>query len=316
MDLRIFTEPQQGASYDELLAAARATEEAGLDAFFRSDHYLRIGTSPRRGPLPGPTDAWVTLGALARETTRVRLGTLVSSATFRSPGQLAIIAAQVDVMSGGRVEVGIGAGWYEAEHRAYALPFPPALRDRLDRLEEYLEVVSGLWRTPVGESFNFDGRHFSVEESPALPKPLQQPGPPLIVGGKGTRRTPTLAARFADECNVSFPADIGEARAVFAGLDAACERLGRDPRTVARSVALTVCVGDTEREFLRRAEAIGRTPTDIRGRSAAGLVEEVAERLGEFGELGLRRVYLQLLDLSDLEQIALIGERLAPLLAG
>lgn len=315
MDLRIFTEPQQGATHDELLALARATEEAGLDAFFRSDHYLRIGNSPRRGPLPGPSDAWVTLGALARETTRIRLGTLVSSATFRSPGQLAIIAAQVDAMSGGRVEVGIGAGWYAAEHHAYAISYPEALGERFDRLAEYLAVVSGLWGTPIGETYNYSGRHFQLTDSPALPKPLQQPGPPIIVGGHGTRRTPALAARFAAECNVPFPDGRAAAKAVYEGAERACVTLGRDPATLVRSVALVCCIGDSESEFHRRADAIGRQPDELRANGAAGLVEEVAERLGEYAELGVTRAYLQILDLEDDDQVRLIGERLAPLLA-
>jgi F420-dependent oxidoreductase-like protein len=313
VDVRIFTEPQQGAAYPELLAAARATEAAGLDAFFRSDHYMRIGDSPRRGPLPGPSDAWVSLGALARETRTIRLGTLVSAATFRSPGQLALIAAQVDAMSDGRVEVGIGAGWYEAEHRAYGLAFPTAASERFDRLEEYLEIVDGLWRTPAGETYSFRGRYYTIEESPALPKPVQAPAPPLIVGGHGTRRTPALAARFARECNVPFPSDTRSARAVFDGLERACAACGRDPLSLVRSVALVCCVADSEQELARRADALGRSVDELRSSQAAGLVEEVAERIGEYGELGVRRIYLQVLDLTDLDQIGLIGERLAPL---
>ncbi len=193
MELRVFTEPQQGATYDDLLAVARAAEQLGYGAFFRSDHYLGMGT---RGE-PGPTDAWITLAGLARDTETIRLGTLVTSATFRHPGVLAISVAGVDQMSGGRVELGIGAGWFEAEHAAYGIPFAPT-GERFDRLEESLEVVTGLWRTPPGENFAFHGTHFDLTDSPALPKPVQSPGPPVIVGGKGPRRTPALAARFAD----------------------------------------------------------------------------------------------------------------------
>src|ERR687893_665997 len=169
MDLRIFTEPQQGASYEQLLAMARTTEEEGFDAFFRSDHYLKMGDVSGE---PGPTDAWITLAGIARETTRIRLGTLVTAATFRLPGPLAISVAQVDAMSGGRVELGIGAGWYDDEHTAYAIPFP-AMGERFERLEDQLAIITGLWETPEGETFSYTGRHYSVVDSPGLPKPVQ-----------------------------------------------------------------------------------------------------------------------------------------------
>src|SRR5687768_12581759 len=200
MQLRIFTEPQQGASYDDQLAVARLAEELGFDAFFRSDHYLKMGGVSGR---PGPTDSWVTLAGLARETSTIRLGTLVTSATFRHPGPLAISVAQVDAMSGGRVELGLGAGWFEAEHEAYAIPFPP-VGERFARLDEQLAIVTGLWRTPAGERFSYSGRHYSVVDSPALPKPVQSPRPPVIIGGGGPKRTPRLAAQFADEFNLPF----------------------------------------------------------------------------------------------------------------
>jgi alkanesulfonate monooxygenase SsuD/methylene tetrahydromethanopterin reductase-like flavin-dependent oxidoreductase (luciferase family) len=154
MDLRVFTEPQQGATYDDLLRVARHAEQLGFDAFFRSDHYLAMDVEG----LPGPTDAWLTLAGLARDTSTIRLGTLMTSATFRLPGPLAISVAQVDQMSDGRVELGIGAGWYEAEHTAYGIPFP-GTGERFDRLEETLAVVTGLWDTPTGETFDFEGRH-------------------------------------------------------------------------------------------------------------------------------------------------------------
>ena len=314
MDLRTFTEPQQGASYEQLLAVARATERSGLGAFFRSDHYQRIGDNPPGSPLPG-TDSWVTLAALARETQRVRLGTLVTAATFRWPGQLAIEIAQVDAMSGGRVEVGIGAGWHRPEHVSYGIPFPPTARERFDRLDEYLEIVTGLWSTPVGQSFSFTGRYYRLEDCPALPKPVQLPGPPVIVGGKGTRRTPSLAARHAAECNVPFPREQSEAEAVFDALALACEVINRDPGEVVRSVALRCCIGESEQQCRRRAEAMGMDMAELRKSQAGGTVEEVAERLLTYSALGATRVYLQLLDLTDLDQIALIGERLAPLVA-
>src|SRR3954463_856556 len=193
MVLSNFTQPQQGASYEDLLAVALTAEEEGFDAFFRSDHYLRMGPG---GGEPGPTDAWITLAGLARETSRIRLGTLVSSATFRLPGPLAVTVAQVDAMSGGRVELGLGTGWFEAEHMAYGIPFS-MLGERFERLEEQLGGITGLWRGPPGERFSFAGRHYQLEDSPALPKPVQQPHPPVIVGGGGAKRTPRLPPRSA-----------------------------------------------------------------------------------------------------------------------
>ncbi|HEX3333615.1 MAG TPA: LLM class F420-dependent oxidoreductase, partial [Acidimicrobiales bacterium] len=189
MRLRIFIEPQQGATYDQQVRIAQAAEANGFDALFRSDHFLTMGGDG----LPGPTDAWVTLGGLARETDRIRLGTLVTSNTFRLPGLLAVEVAQVDAMSGGRVELGLGAGWYDNEHAAYGVPFPP-VGERFDRLEEAFAIVTGLWDTPEGETFDFDGKHYQLKDSPALPKPAQQPHPPIIVGGFGAQRTPRLAA--------------------------------------------------------------------------------------------------------------------------
>ena len=194
MQLRIFTEPQQGADYGRLLAVARAAEELGFGAFFRSDHYLKMqGTTG----LPGPTDAWITLAGLARETSRIRLGTLMSAATFRYPGPLAIMVAQVDEMSAGRVEFGLGTGWFGAEHTAYGIPFP-SMAERFDRLEEQLEIITGLWETPEGKTFSFDGSYYALTDSPALPKPAQRPRPPGLVGGHGPRRTPPVPAGFAE----------------------------------------------------------------------------------------------------------------------
>ncbi len=227
MKLRIFTEPQQGASYEQLLAVARCAEECGFDAFFRSDHYLRMGEGDAR---PGPTDAWITLAGLARDTNRIRLGTLLSAATFRLPAQLAVIVAQVDAMSGGRVELGLGAGWFEEEHRAFGIPFPPSVGERFDRLEEQLEIISGMWATAEEDRYSFAGEYYQLGDNAGLPKPAQVPRPPIIVGGKGTRRTPAIAARFADECNVPFaPAE--HCAKLFAALDTACARIGRDPST-------------------------------------------------------------------------------------
>jgi F420-dependent oxidoreductase-like protein len=306
MDLRIFTEPQQGASYDDLLKVARTTEELGFSAFFRSDHYLKMGDV---SGLPGPTDAWITLAGLARDTSTVRLGTLVTSATFRLPGPLAVSVAEVDQMSGGRVELGLGAGWYEAEHKAYAIPFPP-LGERFERLEEQLAIISGMWALPAGEQFEFTGKHYSVTASPALPKPTQPP-PPIIIGGGGPKRTPRLAATYADEFNLAF-APIERFTAQTDRVRQACDAVGRDPATMRFSAALVVCCGANEAEVRRRAEAIGRPPDDLRTNGAAGTPEEVVATLQRWGEAGATRIYLQVLDLSDLDHLKLIASAVKP----
>ena len=264
MDLRIFTEPQQGASYDDLLAVAQATERLGFDAFFRSDHYLKMGDV---SGLPGPTDAWVTLAGLARDTSTVRLGTLVTSATFRLPGPLAVSVAEVDQMSGGRVELGLGAGWYEAEHQAYGIPFP-SLGERFERLEEQLAIITGMWARPPGEQFEFSGKHYTLTASPALPKPAQPP-PPIIIGGGGPKRTPRLAATYGDEFNLPF-APIERFTTQTDRVRQACDKIGRDPATMVLSAALVACCGANEAEVRRRAEAIGRQPDELRTNGAAG----------------------------------------------
>ena len=311
MDLRIFTEPQQGASYEQLLAAARATEDAGFSAFFRSDHYLKMGDV---SGLPGPTDAWITLAGLARETTTVRLGTLVTAATFRFPGPLAISVAQVDAMSGGRVELGIGTGWYDAEHDAYGIPFPP-LGERFDMLEEQLKVLTGLWRTPAGETFDHTGTRYPISGSPALPKPVQDGGPPIIIGGGGPRRTPRLAARFASEFNLPFaPKDAWIAQR--ARVQDACRDVGRDPDELTWSVALVVCVGEDEAEIARRAQAIGRDVDELRQNGVCGTPAEAATRLREWRDAGAERAYLQVLDIDDLDHIALIGREVLGTVSG
>jgi F420-dependent oxidoreductase-like protein len=306
MRLRIFVEPQQGASYEQLLTVARVAEDCGFDGFFRSDHYVAMGGDG----LPGPTDAWVTLAGLARETERLRLGTLVTSATFRLPGPLAIAVAQVDAMSGGRVELGIGAGWYDEEHRAYGIPFPP-LGERFERLEEQLAVVTGLWRTPPGERFSFSGRHYTLADSPALPKPVQSPGPPVIVGGAGPVRTPRLAARFADELNVPFHG-VPDAAAQYDRVRRACEAVGRDPDDLRLSAAVTVCCGADEAEVARRAAAIGRDLENLRAYGVAGTPQEVVARCLAYAEVGASSLYLQVLDLDDLDHLRLIAAEVLP----
>ncbi|QDY10051.1 LLM class F420-dependent oxidoreductase [Micromonospora sp. HM134] len=307
MELRIFTEPQQGATYDQLLTVARAAEDAGYGAFFRSDHYLAMGSSTGE---PGPTDAWTTLAGLARDTSRIRLGTLVTAATFRLPGPLAITVAQVDQMSGGRVELGIGAGWFADEHTAYGIPFP-SVGERFDRLEEQLAVITGLWETPAGERFDFAGKHYPVDNSPALPKPVQQPRPPILLGGKGPKRTPRLAARYADEFNLPF-VSVDETVAQFGRVRAACAEMGRDPGTLRWSNALVLCCGRDDAEVARRAAVIGREPAELRENGLAGTPAEVVDKLGRYAEAGSERTYLQVLDLADLDHLELVAAEVMP----
>ncbi len=304
LELCIFTEPQQGASYDDQLAQAQATERLGFDGWFRSDHFLAMGGTD---PLPGPTDAWTTLAGLARETRGIRLGTLVSSATFRHPSLLAIQVAQVDAMSGGRVELGLGTGWFAEEHDAYGIPFPAK---RFDLLEEQLEVITGLWSAPVGEGFDFRGRHYALDRAPGLPKPVQQPVP-LIVGGAGPRRTPRLAARFATEFNIGFRSE-DTISAAFDGVRRACEDAGRDPGTLRRSVALPTVVATDGGDYRRRLAAIGADPDTFAEVNIAGSPDAAVEKVLRLRHLGADRVYLQLVDLRDLDHLELIAAEVVP----
>ena len=303
MDFRVFVEPQQGASYSDQLAVAQTAESLGFSAFFRSDHYVSMSGDG----LPGPTDSWVTLAGIARETSSIRLGTLVTSATFRHPGPLAVAVAQVDEMSGGRVEFGIGTGWFEREHVAYAIPFPP-LRERFARLTEQLELITGLWTAPVGESFDYAGTHYAVNDSPALPKPVQQPHPPIIIGGTGANRTPALAATFADEFNVPF-ASLDTVKTQFERVREAVDSVGRPADAMTYSAAFVVCAGRDDAEISRRAAAIGREIDELRSNSPlVGTPNEIVDQLGSFADFGVQRVYLQLLDLSDLEHLGLFAD--------
>ncbi|MFG2129763.1 LLM class F420-dependent oxidoreductase [Streptomyces sp. NPDC048751] len=298
MDLRIFTEPQQGATYDTLLTVAKATEDLGFDAFFRSDHYLKMGSVDG---LPGPTDAWITLAGLARDTKRIRLGTLMTAATFRLPGVLAIQVAGVDQMSGGRVELGLGAGWYEEEHTAYGIPFP---KEKFARLEEQLAIVTGLWKTEAGKSFDFHGTYYDLKDSPALPKPAQAKIP-VLIGGQGASRTPRLAARYADEFNMPF-GSVEDSERQFGRVRAAAEEIGRGDELV-YSNALVACVGKDDQEVARRAAAIGREVDELKANGLAGTPAEVVEKIGRYAEIGSRRIYLQILDLDDLDHLELIS---------
>ncbi|MEU6665290.1 LLM class F420-dependent oxidoreductase [Streptomyces sp. NPDC046727] len=304
MDLRVFTEPQQGATYETLLRVARAAEELNYGAFFRSDHYLHMGSVDG---LPGPTDAWTTLAGLARETSRIRLGTLMTAGTFRLPGVLAIQVAQVDQMSGGRVELGLGSGWFEEEHKAYGIPFP---KEKFARLEEQLAIVTGLWATPVGDRFNFTGKHYRLQDSPALPKPAQSKVP-VLVGGHGAKRTPALAAQYADEFNIPF-ASVEDSERQFARVRAAAEERGRKAGDLVYSNALVACVGKSDAEVKRRADAIGREVDELKANGLAGSPAEVAEKLERYRAAGTQRVYLQILDLDDLDHLELIAAEVMP----
>ncbi len=308
MELCVFTEPQQGATYLQLLTVAQTAERLGFTAFFRSDHFLRMGSG---SGLPGPTDAWVTLGAIARETTTIRLGTLVTAATFRLPGPLAIAVAQVDEMSGGRVEFGLGTGWYEAEHLAYGIEFPP-LKQRFEILSEQLAVITGLWATPLGDTFSFAGSHYQLQDSPALPKPTQQPMP-VVIGGGGKTKTAQLSALYASEYNRAF-SSVESFQASVANVGAACEAIGRDPASLQTSAALVVCCGRDEAEVARRAAIIGREVAELRTNGAAGTPAEVAAKVATYRDAGATRMYLQILDLEDLDHLELIAAEVMTLL--
>ncbi|MEO3758851.1 LLM class F420-dependent oxidoreductase [Mycobacterium sp. B14F4] len=307
MDFRVFVEPQQGASYADQLAVARTAEDLGYSAFFRSDHYLAMSGDG----LPGPTDSWVTLAGIARETSSIRLGTLVTSATFRHPGPLAVSVAQVDEMSGGRVEFGLGAGWFESEHQAYAIPFPP-LGERFDRLTEQLHIITGLWTTPIGEKFDHEGSHYTVVDSPALPKPAQTPHPPIVIGGGGAKRTPALAAKYAAEFNVPF-VPLDTAATQFGRVAAAVADAGRAADSMTYSAAFVVCAGRDDAEIARRAAAIGREVDELRSNSpVVGTPGEIADKLGAWTAVGVQRVYLQLLDMSDLAHLEFFAHEVIP----
>ena len=308
MELRIMVEPQQGATYDDQLRVAKHAEKLGFAAFVRSDHFVRIGGGD---PGPGPTDSWVTLAGLARETSRIRLGTLMTSATFRLPGMLAVQVAEVDVMSGGRVELGFGAGWFEAEHTAYGVPFP-GVEERFDRFEEQLAIITGLWGTPEGERYSYTGRHYRLEGCPALPRPAQRPHPPVIIGGSGPRRTPELAATYANEFNVGFRS-IEVAQENIERVRAACRKAGRDPSSLVYSVAGVLGVGEDEAEARRRAAVSGTDFATLRtGVGLVGTVGEVVERLKEYEAMGVSRFYMQFNDLQDLDQLDLVAEHVMP----
>ncbi len=305
-------EPRHGARYEQILALALATEQAGFDAFLRSDHLMGVDPAD---PRYRPTDCWTTLAGLARETSRVRLGALVGAATFRQPGLLATIVASVDEMSGGRVELGLGTGWYAREHAAFGIPFPPT-GERFDRFEEQLQIITGLWGVPPGDpdGFSFSGAHYTVEANRAPPRPAQRPHPPVIIGGTGPKRTPALAARFADEFNGALAMGDGDGNAGlrerFAVFAAACEAIGRDPAAARRSAVLPVACGATPAEVERRGAVIG-SPL-MRATAAIGSPAAVTDRIAALAGAGADTVYLHVYDITDLDHIALLGAEVLP----
>jgi F420-dependent oxidoreductase-like protein len=307
MRVSVCVETQQGASYEQILALASAAARNGFEGIYCSDHYLRMPAKVGPpGGLPGPTDAWTTLAGLARDTSSIRLGTLLTSATFRPPVPLAIIVAQVDAMSGGRVTFGLGAGWVQLEHQVQGIPFPP-VKERFDRLEEQLTIITGLWQTPAGQAFSFSGRHYCVTDSPGLPKPAQLPMPPIVIGGSGLHRTPRLAARFASEYNAPF-VSVSQARRFFDRVRHACDEAERDPGSIVLSAGLIVCCGRDRPEVMRRAAASGVRWDDRDHGVAGGAPAELTDLLGEWRNAGAGHVYLEVDDISDLEHLDLIGQ--------
>jgi F420-dependent oxidoreductase-like protein len=307
MTLRIFTEPQQGASYDQLLTVAQTAEDLGFGAFFRSDHVLKMGSV---SGLPAATDAWITLAGLARDTATIRLGTLVTPVTFRSIGMLAVTAAQVDQMSGGRVEIGLGAGWYDAEHKAFGLPFP-AVSDRYDLLEDQLAILHGAWTAAPGARFEHKGKTCEVSIAADTIRPQQQPHPPIVLGGQAGPKSARLAVTYADEYNAAF-SPVDATKKTHDRIRKACEQAGRDPSTIVYSAAQVLCCGKTEDEIAKRAASIGREVAELRENGVAGTPAEVLDKIGQYADNGVERFYLQVLDIHDLDHLRLVAEEVLP----
>jgi F420-dependent oxidoreductase-like protein len=303
--VRVLMEPRHGATYDRILAMAQTTEEAGFDAFFRSDHYMGIDSADSEYL---PTDSWTTLGGLARETSRVRLGTLMTAGTYRVPAVLAIAVASVDQMSGGRICLGIGTGWYEREHQAFGIPFP-AIAERFDRLEEALAIINGLWATPRGERFTFEGRFWQLDECANFPTLVQEPRPEIVIGGTGPRRTPRAAARFADEFNSGSATGCRER---FDNVRRVCEEIGRDPATLRMSATIPVICGATRAEAEQRLERLGEPGARMLSHGVAGEPAEVADALNALGAEGCETVYLHIFDIDDLDHLRLLGSDVLP----
>jgi F420-dependent oxidoreductase-like protein len=308
--VRLFVAPRSGATYQDHLRLARHAEALGFDGFFRADHYQALGGHDAP---PGATDAWTTLAGLARETTRIRLGTLVTSGTFRLPGPLSVAVTQVDQMSGGRVELGLGAGWYEPEHTAYGIPFPPD-GERLDRLEEQLQILLGLWATGPEGRYSYRGKYYELVDVACPPQPVQRPHPPVIVGGRGPVRTPLLAARYADEYNLSFRGVV-ETDRQYRRVRAACEKVaraaaGRDALIL--SANLMVACGRTEAELAPRVREMQQSSPRTPEEPVFGPPEHVVERIESYRAVGADVVYLNIVDLHDLDHLDLIADEVLP----
>ena len=310
----VMLEPQEGGTYEEMLALARRAERLGFGGFFRSDHY-----HPMNVPLESwATDCWATLAGLARDTERIRLGSMVSPMTFRHPSEFAKVVATIDQMSGGRIEVGMGVGWFEKEHVAFGLPFPPT-KERVDRFEESLEVCTRLWADGPA---SFEGKLFQLKDAPGYPKPAQRPHPPIIIGGGGPRRTPALAARFADEFNV-FGGDVGVFVERKQRVVAACEKIGRDPSSIRFTWAGPTVVGTDERDLRRRSQGrldynnqkddVGEWIESMRSHGMfIGTLEQLAEQIGALKEAGCSRWYFQFVPVDDDGMLEIIVDELAP----
>jgi F420-dependent oxidoreductase-like protein len=313
MELCLMIEGQEGVTWSQWVALALTCEAHGIPKLFRSDHYLNLEGVNERGSL----DAWGTLCGLAAVTSTLRLGTLVSPATFRHPSELAKLVTTADHISGGRIELGLGAGWHDREHEAYGFGYP-ALGERMDILEEQLQVVLGSWSGSAAQPFSFDGEHYTLAELDAEPKPIQEPHPPLLIGGSGGRRSCRLAARYGDEYNTVF-ATVDELGGRRRRLAEACEAEGRP--MLPFSLMTTVLVGADDKELGQRAAALeqrtGAEPGSIVGEPPdgwiVGTVADAAEQLRALADVGVERVFCQHLLHDDLDAVALIGERLAPL---
>jgi len=315
MDVCLMIEGQEGVTWEQWLALATACEEHGFEGLFRSDHYVSFSEPTERGTL----DAWATLAALGPQTSRIRLGTLVSPITFRHPSQLAKVVVTADHASGGRVELGMGAGWFDGEHRAFGFPFPP-VPERFDMLEEQVEIVHRLWDRDE-EDVTFTGKHYQLEGCHSLPKPVQRPHPPLIIGGQAGRRSVEMAARWADEYNVHQKSP-EQCREIRQNLTKACEAAGRDPDEFRFSLMIFTLVGADRGELESRAGRYLKQRGDSTEPAAwlaslgqerlAGTADWVLERLAGYAEAGVQRVMMQHLLHDDLEALALIGQEIIP----
>jgi F420-dependent oxidoreductase-like protein len=298
MQVCLMIEGQEGVAWSEWAALARAVESAGLHGLFRSDHYTSFHGEPGAA-----LDAWATISALAATTDRIRLGTLVSPVAFRHPSELARIVVTADHISGGRIDVGVGAGWFEKEHRQNGFPFP-GVAERFDALTEYVEILVQSW---AGEPFDFDGKHFGLQGQDARPGPVQLPHPPIILGGAGRTRSLALAARFAQEYNSAF-LDLDACLGLRARLDAACQQVDRDPATLPMTLMTLIALGENRDEAEQRFDRVLTRFRAPHERAQVGTIDEVATALGRLEAAGVTRIYVQHPDRTDFASIELLGE--------